>query len=704
MIFRRLIAYAALAVTLAMCGIPSTAHCAVKAQSIQFLLSQVRNTSGPLSGGKVYFYAAGTSTLKTVWLDRSKTTAAANPYTLDSNGTAQLYGDGVYKIIIKTSAGVTVYNRDNQSFRDISGLVYDVADYASLAAAVASIGSTKATLQYATDQTLTANLSIPATLELMPQNGAKIIHAAYTISYAGSTERWDDSQKFDGTGAVTLSGSAVTKAKWFYPATGSPALAIQKAVAATATGGTLLISQVYTVKDDLPIILTKSINIDGGLKGGQLLIDPTVTTDIFFVALASPTTTSNSIRFKDLVVKPVSGTPGRDIIRANVWKSGSSEYVLREFIVEGCEFETRGGYGVNVQNGYDAAGTVADISPNGLFHSRIENNSIYATSGGIKANKIGDSNKIVSNIITGGGIGIDITQLITTDTYGASSSLLIDHNNITSTGGAVKLRDARNYRIALNNIECSLADSSKGVVDVASEDVLFTVSNSKIEHNKVSASGNATIAILVDKDLGAFVGNNQITMTGTTNTGIKLVATNKARLVDNQINAGTGVYTAYATTTATKNAFIRKGKINKQGAGTMTDVDDLGIGTKGIWKDLDLSGGLYISYSASTPTPRYMKDEEGIVHLKGDLKQSSTPFTISGAFVTAMPDGFKSEMNSYLMSHYRIPATNEWGNILLRAIGSASGGALTFVNGNTSILDSVDLVSIDGLSYYSADY
>jgi len=87
---------------------------------IDFLLSQVRNASGSLAGGSVYFYSAGTTTSKDVYLDINKVAAAANPYTLDANGTALLYGDGTYRIVIKTSAGVTVYDRDNIKIEDLS--------------------------------------------------------------------------------------------------------------------------------------------------------------------------------------------------------------------------------------------------------------------------------------------------------------------------------------------------------------------------------------------------------------------------------------------------------------------------------------------------------------------------------------------------------------------------------------------------------
>ncbi len=88
---------------------------------IGFLLSQVRYASGTLAGGKAYFYEAGTTTNKAVYTDIGLTTPAANPYTLDANGTALLYGNGTYRVVIKTSALATVYDRDNVRFEDILG-------------------------------------------------------------------------------------------------------------------------------------------------------------------------------------------------------------------------------------------------------------------------------------------------------------------------------------------------------------------------------------------------------------------------------------------------------------------------------------------------------------------------------------------------------------------------------------------------------
>jgi hypothetical protein len=84
------------------------------ANQFDFLLSQVRTSAqGALIGGKVYFYAPGTTTPKTIYLDRLQVTLAANPYTLDANATAQLYGYGTYRIVVKDASGTTRFDRDN---------------------------------------------------------------------------------------------------------------------------------------------------------------------------------------------------------------------------------------------------------------------------------------------------------------------------------------------------------------------------------------------------------------------------------------------------------------------------------------------------------------------------------------------------------------------------------------------------------------
>lgn len=68
----------------------------------------------PYSGGKLYFYESGTSTPLDTYSDEALTTPNANPVVLDSAGrTGAIFIKGQsYKVVLKTSADVTVWTAD----------------------------------------------------------------------------------------------------------------------------------------------------------------------------------------------------------------------------------------------------------------------------------------------------------------------------------------------------------------------------------------------------------------------------------------------------------------------------------------------------------------------------------------------------------------------------------------------------------------
>lgn len=69
----------------------------------------------PLVGGKLYSYAAGTSSPLNTYTDATLATPNANPVILDASGSAAVYLSGSYKFVLKTSADVTVWTQDNVS-------------------------------------------------------------------------------------------------------------------------------------------------------------------------------------------------------------------------------------------------------------------------------------------------------------------------------------------------------------------------------------------------------------------------------------------------------------------------------------------------------------------------------------------------------------------------------------------------------------
>jgi microcystin-dependent protein len=81
---------------------------ATRARHFEAALAGFRDNSGDsLSGGKLQFYVPGTATAKNAFTDRDKTEAVTE-VTLDSNGRAEVFGDGWYDIKLLDASGSTL--------------------------------------------------------------------------------------------------------------------------------------------------------------------------------------------------------------------------------------------------------------------------------------------------------------------------------------------------------------------------------------------------------------------------------------------------------------------------------------------------------------------------------------------------------------------------------------------------------------------
>ena len=92
------------------------------------------NNGNPLSGGKLFTYAAGTTTNQATYTSSSGNTAHTNPIVLDSagrvpSGEVWLTNGQSYKFLLKTSADVQLWSADNVSgindFSSLSPVVYN---------------------------------------------------------------------------------------------------------------------------------------------------------------------------------------------------------------------------------------------------------------------------------------------------------------------------------------------------------------------------------------------------------------------------------------------------------------------------------------------------------------------------------------------------------------------------------------------------
>lgn len=236
---------------------------ALNATQIDFLLAGVTDAAGAaLASGKVYCYTAGTTTNKTIWEDRDKVTPAANPIVLDSKGTSLRFGDGLYKFVVKDSTDVTINTRDNVAIGLFSGPWTDVAEYASLTAAVTAIGSgTNTTLLINSSTAVTAATTITENIKLMFTRTGLITKTAGTLTINSSFEPVYQ-QIFSGfsTGDVIFGPGSTNKV---YPEWWGGDVGLANTTAYN-TGKPLVISQNYTLTANTTLTATVKVS-----KGGS---------------------------------------------------------------------------------------------------------------------------------------------------------------------------------------------------------------------------------------------------------------------------------------------------------------------------------------------------------------------------------------------------------------------------------------------------
>lgn len=153
------------------------------------------DSGDPLAGGLLYTYVAGTTTPQATYTDQGGGTPNANPVVLDANGRASVWLDPTlsYKLVLKTSAGVTIYTVDEvvgileddsvptAAIQDLAvtaaklatGAVTGAAGGGKLAASAIN-GQTAETAVALTDEFLLYDVSVPALRKITYANIKKI--------------------------------------------------------------------------------------------------------------------------------------------------------------------------------------------------------------------------------------------------------------------------------------------------------------------------------------------------------------------------------------------------------------------------------------------------------------------------------------------------------------------------------------------------
>lgn len=395
---------------------------------------------------------------------------------------------------------------------------------------------------------------------------------------------------------------------------------------------------------------------------------------------------------ENLWIVEASGSPARDVLRINL----NSTSGLKKLRIARCMFRSKNGYAVNISNPSGAG-----VNTNGLFLTVIEKNELY---GGIVATNLGDSVTICDNVITGPNPGVTVGMLPQSNPTGSSSSLAIERNNITATGGGIVVNPGRNVRIVGNNIEQIASLSGGYCVSLANIDWGTTLGASVVENNKFEAAdGTAQCGALSMFQCNNTIVNNN-NLAGSSKTAsftytVALTSCYQVKILDNTIYASTNCVGVGVTDAATTYTALFGNRYSL--ASGASSVSDSGTGTKGIWKTLTYNTNWSRALASSTNLS-YFKDRNSMVYLRGQI-QKSVAITAND-LVATLPSGFLPEDggsggNLRLPGNYILSGGGS-GLAAIRVLSTSSGSG-----GQIQIADAISaaLVSLDGLSFYSPD-
>lgn len=151
----------------------------------------------PLSGGKLWTYAPGTTTPKATYTDQSGLTPNTNPVILDANGEADVWlGPGYYKIVLTGADDVTLYTVDKVSAGGGSGDIdanYNYDGYSSRFSQIFTSVGLSDTLDKILLITYTApQISISGSSNVLREKGTSVSNVTLTATI---TKRSDPIQE-----------------------------------------------------------------------------------------------------------------------------------------------------------------------------------------------------------------------------------------------------------------------------------------------------------------------------------------------------------------------------------------------------------------------------------------------------------------------------------------------------------------------------
>lgn len=425
-------------------------------------------------------------------------------------------------------------------------------------------------------------------------------------------------------------------------------VAIRNAINDTPYGGTLYFpagGYLVSGSGSEIFLITKLMNIFAESTTTGLVVKANVpnTTDVIRVNIPGEV---RFVTIRDLIIVPESGTPARYGIHLDVTDPNNK---LANMLISRVRIEQLGSKSIKLSN------PIGD----GFYCNQIEKSLLV---GGIELERCGDSVLIHENTITGRGIGVDMSAV------DGSIEQSISFNNITSTGGSIRIKSGDQLNILYNNIEqvSDFTGSSGAMIEVV---------------------GRTDASIIGTKIIGNSLNGNLPTIKPTHL--IKVDYAEDTVIENNNLQKGSGesVYIS-------ENAKDTKLGPNRWGSAEIaSSVVDLGIGTRNVWQAPIIVTGWQNAGAPANPVG-FLKDNNGFVHFRGAIITTLNNPTVPTTLFT-IPLGFRPSKEIWVVMYGLSTVGNFSAYVKI-----TSQGAVILESGPSRLYDNI---SLENIMYFASE-